>query len=128
MNSTTTATQELTLLNNGIIYCKVLPNKFLELNDGKENLKAVSELSQGKPAAVLIDISRATGISKECRDLFASTQCADIQYAVGIVAQTVYSNLIGSFFLGFNKPLFPVRMFTEHSIAIEWLKTIEDDE
>ncbi|QDH81214.1 hypothetical protein FKX85_20135 [Echinicola soli] len=123
-----TRTQEFKLLENGIIVCKVLPNKFLELEDGQENLQAVTTLADGKRAALLVDISMAKGISKECRELFGSEQCAKIQYAVGIVAKSQMANLIGNFFLGFNRPLFPTRLFTECSKAMEWLKTINNEE
>ncbi|WP_456236447.1 DUF7793 family protein [Echinicola rosea] len=102
--------------------------QFLWRSDRQKNLRAVAALSLGKRAAVLVDISRASGVSQECRELFASPQCADLQYAVGIVANSRVGHLIGNFFLGFNQPLFPLKIFTENSTAMEWLTSIKNNE
>ncbi|AGA78937.1 hypothetical protein [Echinicola vietnamensis] len=128
MQYITTNTQEFQLLDNGIIFSRVLPNKYLELEDGRENLKAVATLAPGKRVAIVVDISQAKGISKECRALYGTKQCAEIQYAAGIVAKSKFSKLLGKFFLGFNKPLFPIRLFSDSTMAMEWLKTMKDDE
>ena len=42
--------------------------------------------------------------------------------AQAIIVDSPVSRLIGSFFLGLNKPPFPTKLFTSEADAVEWLK------
>ncbi|QDH81230.1 STAS/SEC14 domain-containing protein [Echinicola soli] len=126
MDTITTRTQEFRLLQNGIIHTRILPNLSLTLDDGRENLTAVSTITGNKPAYLMVDISKVKGISSECRDLFCSKDAAKVQHAVGMVSTSSMGRMIGNFFLGFNRPPFPIRIFADHSEALSWLTTIKN--
>ena len=116
-----TKTEEITVLDNNIIYCRVLPGELMSLEDGRDNIHAISKLAGGKKVPVVVDIRESKGVSKECRKYFASKEVAKVQTACALLIESPFSRLIGNFFLGLNKPLFPTRLFNDEGEAINWL-------
>ncbi|AGA80444.1 hypothetical protein [Echinicola vietnamensis] len=122
-----TRTQEFRKLPSGIIYSRVLPDSCFTVEDAKENISTVSTLSGGGPALLMVDISMIKEVTSECRDLFCHPDTGKFQQAVGIIATTTRANLIASFFLGFNRPKFPLGVFHEESSALAWLRAIKNE-
>lgn len=116
-----TRTQRITM-DEGFVQCIVLDGSFIDISDIKENVACVFKLGNGEPIPVLVDIRGASGVSREARAYLASEETAKAQSAVALVTKPGLSHLIGSFFLGLNKTIFPVRMFTNSDEAKKWLK------
>lgn len=123
MESILTRTECIELEDSGIICCTALEGSYLSYQDGLENLKAVESLKTTSRVPVLVDIRKSKGASKECRALFASDEASRIQSACALIIESPLSSLVGNFFLGLNKPKFPLRLFTDISEARKWLQT-----
>ena len=59
--------------------------------------------------------------SHESRQLFSQTNV--LVNKVALLSTTPMSVLAGNFFLGFNQPTIPIKLFHSENEAIEWLKS-----
>ena len=123
MNQTLRKTRnaEIWLDNKGICHQVYLPDSFLTIEDSKKELQIFSELSSGKKLPVLIDLNGLNSIPRECRTYYASDKTAAILSAVALLVGTHKSRVIGNFFIGLNKSLMPVKLFTSEDKALKWL-------
>ncbi|MBL7717653.1 MAG: STAS/SEC14 domain-containing protein [Flavipsychrobacter sp.] len=119
----TTRTERIKIEDSGIIDCVVLDNAVVSLEDARENIEAVRILSQGGSRPVLVDITRSRGISRDARAYLAGDETARYQSACALVVGSPLSQLIGNFFLGFNRTKFPIKLFHGQDEAREWLHT-----
>lgn len=114
---------------NEIVWGKPFANITTE-DLAKENIDAqerVRDSLNKEKTRVLIDITTTSEISKEARDYFANERTASIQRATALLVGSPASKIIGSFFMGLNKPLSPTKLFTDPQKAIKWLHTFKND-
>lgn len=123
MREILTHTEKLSVDASGIVRCKVLKDTHMRLEDAMENIRAIKELAQGKKVAVLVDITESKGADKAARDFFGSDEVASVQSACALLVNSPLSQLLGNFFLGFNKTQFPTKLFTDEEKAIQWLES-----
>ena len=128
MNKTVeTRTEEITLRDDGIVYCVAKQGIILTLKDAKENILAISKLANGKKVPVLVDIRGATEATKEARKYFSNDEVAEVQSAVAMLVDSGFSKLLGNFFIGLNRPLFPIRLFMKEQEALRWLENFQSE-
>jgi len=127
---TETKTEIITLREDGIVHCVAKPEAYITLEDAQENIQAISKIAKGIKSPVLVDIRKSSGASKEARKYFSSPEVATVQSAVAMLIDSGFSKLMGNFFIGLNKPLFPLKLFTNMDEAIKWLApfTTRNDE
>ena len=118
----TTPHEKIWLDENGILRAMVLPNAFKELPDAKEVMRVCEELADGQKRPLLVDIRQSAGLSMDARKYFAGEETSKLVLALGMLIHTPLSRLLGNFFMKFNQPDFPVRLFTDEQRAVEWLK------
>ena len=123
MKEIITKTEHIKVCDSGIVVCTVNQSAYMELEDGIENLNAIRKISKGVRVPVLVDIISSKGASKKCREYYASDEAAEIQTACALLIKSPLSKLIGNFFIGLNKTVFPTKLFTDKTEAINWLKT-----
>lgn len=105
-----------------IIKIESFSGEYVEAEDVEEIRAANLQLSGGKPFCILLDISRGHAPSSpEANKLMASKEFAHNRIAIGIVARSLAAKLLSNFFIRFNKPLTPTRVFTSEEDAVEWL-------
>jgi len=117
-----TRTEIIYLGEEGIVYCIARKGTILEIDDAKENVQAIAKVIGNGKAPVFVDIRQSEGASKEARKYFTSNEVAEIQSAVAMLVDSGFSKLIGNFFIGLNKPIFPLKLFTSKDEAVYWLK------
>ena len=113
----------ITLRPPGITWIEYRPGARDSLQDAEEHLAAQEELADGGSRPTLIDIRPMAGIDKEARDLYAGPRANGVNAATALVVKSRISRVIGSFFIGLNKPGRPTRMFTSTDKAVAWLET-----
>ena len=97
------------------------------VKETKEVFSAIAWVSKGKKHPFLSDIRKVKSTDRESRVFFAGEEVAKSISAMGLLVGSAVTKIIGNIFLGFNKPKYPVRVFTSESEAIEWLKGFRDD-
>jgi hypothetical protein len=108
--------------DDGIGRVVFLPDVVVSLADATEYVAACRDLSHGKRSPVLIDGRHVRSIRREARTFLASDAAAAFTSAVGVIVASPLSRIIGSIFLGWNIPRFPVRLFGAEAEALEWLR------
>ena len=114
---------------DGLLYAVSEKGSKLTFETAKGHTKALEQLTKGKKYPLLVDLKEMHSASKEARDYLSRDQesIGKIQ-AVALLIQSPVSRIIGTFFLGLNKPLsLPVKMFTDKEKAQEWLKGFRDE-
>lgn len=100
----------------------ILPDAAITLESARKHCEICTKASNGKSMAVIFDTRNARYVEKKARDYFSSLKVTDITKAAAVIVRLPVSRIIGNFFMGFNKPSFPVKLFTSESNAHEWLK------
>ena len=110
------------LNENEIFYTVVKPNAVVEISDAIENSAVVKEISDGKIYPMLVNLKEIKSITKEARDHFSMQGRTPGISAIGLLINSPASTIIGNFFLGLNRSVVPVKLFTKEAKATAWLK------
>ncbi len=89
--------------------------------DAHENLLVTAQLTGGRRVPVLVDLRPVRSQSAESRAKFAGADATRVSLAVALVVGSPLSRMIGNFYLGFNRPASPTRLFNSILDAEEWL-------
>jgi hypothetical protein len=117
-----TRTARVRLDPEGFVCVFLHPGAEVELDDALEITEAGTELIEGKKRPFLTDIREIGSISREARNHFSGTEAAENCLATAVLVGSPLSHVIGSFFLGLNKPPFPVKLFSSEDGARKWLR------
>ena len=113
---------EITIVAERIF--KVTPFEGIELdaNDVYEMRKLYLNFSEGRPFAVLLDAANNFTPTDKARELLATKEFAEKRVAAAFVTRTLANKIVGNFFIKFNRPVSPTKLFTDEIAALEWLK------
>src|SRR5579872_3711469 len=104
-----------------IIKIESNPGDYVEVEDVHAIRDANNELSEGKPFYVLLDTSKGfSSSSPDANKLMASKDFAGNRRAIAIIAKSLATKIVSNFFIRFNKPHTPTRVFTSDAEAIDW--------
>jgi len=117
-----TRTAKVWLGEDGIVRANYFPNAEETLADAKESIATVVKVSKRKKCPVLVDSRNLKSITREARAYYAGEENAKVVNSTALLIDSPISKIIGNFFMNFNKPKFPTRLFTSETEAIEWLK------
>lgn len=99
------------------------PVSGLELNH--EVAMKVLELGvevAGGPKPTLVVMPDMARVDREARALFASDAYSRLCSQTALVVGSPVSRVIGSFFVGLNRPRYPYRIFSDPELAVDWLR------
>ena len=91
-------------------------------DDARQNLAVLLELIGSGRAPVLVDLRGVHSQSAEARTVFAGPDAYRVSTAVALLIGSPISRVVGNFYLGFNKPMTPSRLFTDLDEARAWLR------
>lgn len=99
------------------------PIKF-EREDAQLIIKNIIAFTDNKPHCTLLEMENINGASREARQYVADSPDSDVlPTAVALLVRNPMHQILGNFFLGFNKPKeFDLRLFTDESRAMLWLR------
>ena len=122
-----TTTSKICKRDDGIIFQKLLPDAIETLETAKEVSDIIEKLSGGEKCLFLADASNIKYMERDARVYYSSSEQSKRLYrGVAVISNTSIGKIIGNFFLGFNKPPFPFKMFTSGDEAVVWLKELQD--
>ena len=99
----------------------ILEGAEIELENAIENYEAAQSLTGPTKHLLLVDANSNVYISKEARAYSAELK-ANSPIAMAVVVSSTANRLIGNFYINFNKPKVPTKLFSSDEKAIEWLK------
>lgn len=115
-------------LEDGIIRIKLLPDAEETLETAKENNASIKKFVKKEKSPLLADLSQIEQASCEAGEYYSRAESKEIVSAIGLITKSSVSRVIGNFFLGLNKPPYPVKLFASEKEAIESLKSFIWDE
>jgi len=116
-----TRTCKVWLGEDGIVHVVVSPVSDRSLPDAVEDFQAITKVSLGKRRPVFADLREIKSTSKESRSYYSGDEITNNITAAALLISSPFSRLIGSFFLGINKPAVTTRIFTSKAEALVWL-------
>jgi hypothetical protein len=117
-----TRTARIWLAKDSIGRYVAIPGAEVTLADAEEIHHAIVDLYHGDTHPLLVDIRDVKSASREARQYFAGGRDIETTTAVALLVRSPVSRVIGNFFLGLNKPQFPIRTFDSEADALAWLK------
>jgi hypothetical protein len=95
------------------------------VDDARENLAVTARLTGGHPRPILVDLRPVRTQSAGARAAFAGPEATAVSLAVALVTGSPLTRVIGNFYLRFNRPEVPTRLFPTTADAEAWLSTFE---
>lgn len=108
--------------NERLLHMKILNGAEIELENAIENYEAAQLLVAGHKHLLLVDGTSNVYISKEAK-VYSAKQKPNSPIAMAVIVTSAANRLVGNFYINFNKPAVPTRLFTTEDKAIEWLKS-----
>ena len=107
--------------SDGIARTVVKPNAEVLLQDAEQNTATVATFFNGKKFPLLVDIRNIKSISPDAREHFTLKGRESVVNAFAILMSSSLSQMIGNFFLTFQNPAVPVKLFNHEQEALAWL-------
>ncbi|MEO7327148.1 MAG: STAS/SEC14 domain-containing protein [Minicystis sp.] len=117
-----TRTAHLWIDDDLIVHCDCLPGFDTTKADAVAIAAATWKVAGERRRPGLVDIRSSRSIDRAARAHFSGPACARTNAAVALVIGSPLSRMVGNFFIGLNKPLFPTRLFTLEADAHTWLR------
>ena len=111
-------------VRNGIVWLRIKPNFDIDVEFAKEGLDKRIELQNGKPALCVVDSRDMLNMTAEARKFIAEYEKEhNLNIALAILSESLATNIIANFFIKFNKPYAPTKLFKDEESALAWLET-----
>ena len=120
-------TRTCSLWLDGIIYGRFHDGAEVTGPDARENLAGIAGFTRGRRRPVLVDLRPIRSQTAEARSVFAGPEATAVSTAVALVFDSPLTRVLGNFYLGFNRPETPTRLFNSVSEAEAWLRTFLAD-
>ena len=112
----------VTLKNDGIVYVVYNKDVTLDLELQAKSLEAFNFVTEKKLTPFLFEADEGVSITKEARDNAITMEDQTPCKVTAVVVQNVAYALIANFYMKFNKPKRPYKVFNKKEEAIAWLK------
>ena len=106
----------------GIIKIVYQDEHEFNINDAKETLNDIEELTKGKAFPILKIPGKYSSIDNEARRFISSPEGMKCSSAEAFVTTFLPHRIIGNFYMKINKPVKPTAFFETEQQAVEWLK------
>ncbi|HEY9084148.1 MAG TPA: STAS/SEC14 domain-containing protein [Vicingaceae bacterium] len=115
---------EIIHLQHDLYLLKLDDDYEIELEDAIEIDQAFINITNNQPFCVVVDArNRYSSASNDARNFFANDpEILPIRKKIAIVVNNMPTRIIANFFVKFNQPQTPTKVFNDYNKAIEWLK------
>lgn len=115
------------LRDDGIMHIHIKENNEMQLEDAIQVVETMGKLGNKQKFPVLIDCGEFATIDKDVR-IFSASKEANIYTSADAVAYHSFAHkLLADFYVNFNKPSIPTKVFQDNESAIVWLKAFKKD-
>ena len=108
-------------MHDGILHLYYKRGLLINLEMAREIVSARLEFSNNESFPMLIVDLGIVGVEKAARDWFSSEEGTCRITACALVLDTVYSRVLGNFFIKITRPRIPVKVFNQKAKGVEWL-------
>jgi hypothetical protein len=111
-------------LEDGIVHIHNKPTNKHSLRDAQIGISMSRSIGAGVKRPLIIDMTDIRSIDRQAREAYAAAGSPEYVTAVALITRTTLSTVIGNFFIGFNQPAVPTRLFSDYSPALAWVKNL----
>lgn len=108
--------------NGNIVYVRMKEDSDVTIQSMKEQYKAQAQLVKDEEYAVLVDGTNNVNVPPATREFMAKHSPANRKATAIITNQNLATLLIANFYVRFNRPAVPTRLFKNETVAVHWLK------
>jgi len=112
----------ISLHANGIVYVFFKDNMVLDLDCQKKLFACYDKITNKKEAPFLFQAGNDVIVTKEARSNSIVLEANSPKSATAVVVSNLAYKLIANFYLSFNKPKKPYKVFDNEKAAVNWLK------
>jgi hypothetical protein len=112
----------VSLDDDGILHAWASPGAQENIETARQHLHAVSRLSNGRRLPILVDLRNIRSTDRDARRLYSGHEFAEHVSAAALLVDSAVSRVIGNFYLGLNKTIYPTRLFNNEPDARKWLE------
>ncbi len=123
MTTVKTKVAEITVEEDGILFMTFNETNIeVSLDDAKEiiSVRKGLPMTNGKQL-IIVDLTSNPNSSLDAKNHGKSEEFAEITTAMALLVDGYMSKFIGNFFLGFDKPNYHVKLFSDKASAKKWL-------
>lgn len=117
-----TANGTVSFQEEGIIRYQIDQTDEITLQNVKEFLEAVRNLGDGKSFCNLIVMNEFIQVGDDARKYAAGEDSNKYTIADAFVINSIALKLVGNFYIRYNKPVRPTRIFNNEEDALVWLR------
>lgn len=110
------------LREDGILELHASNDHVYTIKDVIENVEAFGQLTSNQKAPVLIIGGSFSTLDKETRSFMATEESLKYSAAEAFFITSLSQKILINFYIKFDKPLVPTKVFTNKDKANEWLK------
>jgi hypothetical protein len=107
---------------DGIMYLRLKEGAEFNLETTREQYAAQDELTGVQNYAVLVDATHHVSMSKESREFMAAYHNPRRKATALLTRYNLATLLLANFYMKFNQPKIPTKLFNQEEEAIDWLK------
>jgi hypothetical protein len=111
--------------SNDIVYVTFKDDCTLDIPLQMRLLDYYREITDGKLMHFIFMAAENVSITKEARDNAVKVEDQSMLGASAVVVDSLPYKLIANFYLKFNKPKRPYKVFSNEEEAVKWLQSIE---
>lgn len=118
----------ISLKDNGIVYVYFKSGVVIDCDIQEKLLVNYREITNGKMHPFLFYGDEQVSITKEARDNAIVIESRSYALASAILVSNLAHRLIANFYLKFNKPKKPYKVFSRKTDAVNWLLSFMENE
>jgi hypothetical protein len=111
------------LYSDGIIIVKITNREEIGVDQVKQVIDVVGQIGEQKKYPLMVVVNEFVLPTPEAREYLATPESNPYGTAAAYVIGSFAQKLVGNFYLSYNKPARPTRIFNSEEKALEWLRT-----
>ncbi len=115
----------LTFEENQIVHLNIKAGQVIELDEVKQIFITINNAASEKKFRLLVTADENAALSPEARSFASSDASSDNIVADAVLVKHYSHEITANFFVRFNKPARPTRLFKRKPAAVDWLKTFK---
>lgn len=115
-------------LRGDMVWIRYKPfDEEVTLADAKKHTQVISEITGGQPIHTIIDFRGIdVRFSNAARDYFANDdRHSALRLSQALIIDSLAHQIVANFYLKFNKPNCPARIFSKPEDAVAWVKSLK---
>lgn len=115
----------LLLRSDGIVQMNTDDDAFFTIVEAKEYVDLLGEITGGVPHLILKNPGKHATVDSETRSFMAEANSLRFSIAEAVIIQNTAQRIIGNFYIRFDKPSKPVKLFDTTEAAEQWLRSLK---